>query len=63
MKAPIPLQYIFSYSILANPEMETRAPNTCQSKLVPVGSITQSKLAMNVHGNSWNFMVKSNSSG
>ena len=42
MIAPIQLQYICSYTILANPEVEQHAPNTCntyQSKLVPGDSI------------------------
>ncbi len=39
MGAPIQLQCIFSYTILANPEVEPHAPNTYQSKLVPGGSI------------------------
>ena len=39
MRAPIQLQCIFSYAILANPEVEPHAPNTYQSKLVPGGSI------------------------
>ncbi len=30
MIAPIQLQCIFSYTILANPELEPRAPNTYQ---------------------------------
>ncbi len=33
-----PLQCIFSYTMLANPEVEPHAPNTYQSKLVPSGS-------------------------
>ena len=36
MRAPIQLQWIFSYTILANPKVEPHAPNTCQSKQVPV---------------------------
>ncbi len=39
MRAPIQLQCIFSYVILANPEVEPHAPNTYQSKLVPSDSI------------------------
>ncbi len=39
MIAPIQLQCIFSYAILANPELEPHAPNTYQSKLRPGGSI------------------------
>ena len=39
MRVPIQLQYIFSYTILANHEVEPHAPNTYQSKLVPGGSI------------------------
>ncbi len=35
MRAPIQLQYIFPYTILANPEVEPHAPNTYKSKLVP----------------------------
>ncbi len=43
MRAPIQLQCIFSYTILANPEVEAHAPNTYQSKLVLVGSINSNK--------------------
>ncbi len=43
MRAPIQLQCIFSYTILANPEVDPRAPNTYQSKLVPGGSINSNK--------------------
>ncbi len=39
MRAPIRLQCIFPYTILANPEVEPHAPNTYQSKLVPSDSI------------------------
>ncbi len=38
MRAPIQLQCIFSYTVLANPELEPHAPNTCntyQLKQVP----------------------------
>ena len=40
MRAPIQLQCIFPYIILANPEVEPHAPNTCtyQSNLVPSDS-------------------------
>ncbi len=41
MRAPIQLQYIFSYTILANPEVEPHAPNTYQWKLVPSDSIKE----------------------
>ena len=34
MIAPIQLQCIFSFIILANPEVESHAPNTYQSKPV-----------------------------
>ena len=30
---------LFSYTILANPELESHAPNTYQSRLAPSGSI------------------------
>ncbi len=43
MRAPIQLQCIFSYAILANPEVEPHAPNTYQSKLVPGGSINNNE--------------------
>ncbi len=43
MRAPIQLQCIFSYTILANPEEEPHAPTTYQSKLVPGGSINSNK--------------------
>ena len=43
MRAPIQLQCIFSYTILANPEVEPHAPNTYQSKLVPSDSINSNK--------------------
>ncbi len=43
MRAPIQLQCIFSYTIVANPEVEPHAPNTYQSKLVPSGSIDSNK--------------------
>ncbi len=43
MRAPILLQCIFSYIILANPEVEPHAPNTCQSKLVPSDAINSIK--------------------
>ena len=43
MIAPIQLQCIFSYTILANPEVEPHAPNTHQSKLLPSGSINRNK--------------------
>ncbi len=33
----------FPYTILANPEVKPHAPNTCQSKLVPGGSINSNK--------------------
>ena len=39
MIAPIQLQCIFYYTILANPDVEPHAPSTYQSKLVPGGSI------------------------
>ena len=39
MRAPIQLQCIFSYTILANSEMEPHAPNTYQPKLVPSDSV------------------------
>ena len=40
MRAPIQLQYDFSYTNLANPEVETHKPYTYQSKLVPGVSIS-----------------------
>ncbi len=43
MRAPIQLKSIFSYTILANPEVESHAPNAYQSKLVPGGSIYSNK--------------------
>ena len=43
MIAPIQLQCIFSYTILANREVEPHAPDTYQSKLVPSGSINSIK--------------------
>ena len=43
MIAPIQLQCIFSYTILANPEMKPDAPNTYQSGLVPSCSINSIK--------------------
>ena len=43
MRAPIQLQCIFSYTILANPDVEPHAPNTYQSKLAPGGSINGNK--------------------
>ena len=43
MRAPIQLQWIFSYAILAYPEVEPHAHNTYQSKLVPGGSINSNK--------------------
>ena len=45
MRAPIQLQCITSYIILANPEVEPHAPNTYQSNQVPDGYIL---LATNV---------------
>ncbi len=42
-RAPIQLQCIFSYTILANPEVEPHAPNTYQSKLVPSDSSNSNK--------------------
>ncbi len=44
MIAPIQLQCIFSYTILANPGMEPHAPNTYQSKLVPGDYIYSNKI-------------------
>ncbi len=38
MRAPIQLRCMFSYTILANPEVEPHAPNTYQSILVPSDS-------------------------
>ena len=43
MRAPIQLQCMFSYTILANPKVEPHAPNTYQSKLVPSDSINSNK--------------------
>ncbi len=43
MRAPIQLQCIFSYAILANPGVEPHAPNTYQSKLLPSVSINSNK--------------------
>ncbi len=43
MRAPIQLQCIFSYTILANPEVEPHAPNIYQSNLVPSDSINSNK--------------------
>ncbi len=43
MRAPIQLQCIFSYTILANPEVEPHTPNTYQSKLVPSESFNSNK--------------------
>ncbi len=43
MRAPIQLQCIFSYTILANRKVEPHAPNTYQSKLVPSDSIDSHK--------------------
>ena len=39
MIAHVQLKCIFSYTILANPEVESYAPNTYQSKRVHSGSI------------------------
>ena len=41
MRAPIQLHCIFSYTILANPEVEPHAPNTYESKPLPGGSTSQ----------------------
>ena len=43
MIAPLQLQCIFLYTILANPEVEPHARNTYQSKLLPGGSINSNK--------------------
>ncbi len=43
IRAPIELKCIFSYTILANPEVEPHAPNTYQSNLVPSNSINSNK--------------------
>ncbi len=43
MRASIQLQCIFSYTILANPEVEPHAHNIYQSKLVPSDSINSNK--------------------
>ncbi len=43
MRPPIQLQCIFSYTILANPEVEAHALYTYQSNLVPGGSIISNK--------------------
>ena len=43
MIAPIQTQCIFSYTILADPELEPHAPSTYQSKLVIGGSINSNK--------------------
>ena len=43
MRAPIQLQCIFSYTILANPELEPHSPNTYQLKLGPGGSINSNR--------------------
>ncbi len=43
MRAPIQLKCVFSYTILANPEVERHAPDTYQSKPVPGDSINSNK--------------------
>ncbi len=43
MRAPIQLQWLFSCTILANPEVEPHATYTYQSKLVPSDSINSNK--------------------
>ena len=37
MRAALQLQCSFSYTVLANPELEPNAPNTYQLKQVPIG--------------------------
>ncbi len=43
MRAPLQLQCLFSYTILAIPEVEPHAPHTYQSKPVPCVSINSNK--------------------
>ncbi len=55
MIAPIQLQCIFSYSILAYPEVEPLAPTTYKSKLVPGGSINSNKCVEIFHMYAMNY--------
>ena len=60
MRAPIQLQCIFSYTILANPEVEPHAPDTYQSKLLPGVSINSNKcevILIQAMNNKANFQI------